>query len=139
MNLHAHARRIVFLSALYDLVVTLPFATPWSARFTVARLADLHRTLGLSGIAPSFETPDSLLFATLMGSIVVVWSVLRLRAPTIEHGIADTAGRVLFSTWMAYALAHGASPVIGVLLLLEIGWGLVQGAAVLGRPATIAA
>jgi hypothetical protein len=134
-----NVRRIVFLSALYDLIVTLPFATPWSARFAVAKLADIHRALGLSGAPPALDTPDSLLFATLMGSIVVVWSILRLRAPTVEHGIADTAGRVLFSMWMAYALGHGASAVIAVLLVLEIGWGIVQGAAVLRRPATIAA
>lgn len=126
-------RRVVFFSALYDLLVTWPFATPWTASWLSTQLAALHSQLALPGAVPSLDTPTALLFANLMGSIVTVWSVLRLLRPTAELGAADTAGRVLFSTWMVFALLHGASPVLVPLLVLEVAWGLVQGAVVLPR------
>lgn len=126
-------RRVVFFSALYDLLVTWPFATPWTATWLSSHLASLHLQLGLPGATPALDFPTALLFANLMGSIVTVWSVLRLLRPTAELGAADTAGRVLFSTWMLFALVHGASPVLLPLLVLEVAWGLVQGAVVLPR------
>lgn len=126
-------RRVVFFSALYDLLVTWPFATPWTASWLSTQLASLHLQLGLTGAPPSLDTPTALLFANLMGSIVTVWSVLRLLRPTAELGAADTAGRVLFSTWMVFALLHGAALVLVPLLVLEVAWGLVQGAVVLPR------
>lgn len=125
------ARRVVFLSALYDLLVTWPFATPWTARLLTDWLTAAHEALGLPGFAPSVEGVG-LLFANLMGSIVVVWSVVRLRSPTIALGRADTMGRVLFSTWMTWALVSGASPVLLPFLVLEAGWALLQGVVVLG-------
>jgi hypothetical protein len=127
----ARVARIVALSALYDLLVTGAFATPWTARLAVAQLASLHTTLGLRGLVPSIDGVVPLFFANLMGSLVVVWALVRLRARTAFLGAADTLGRVLFSTWMIYGLIHGATPLLGVLLVLEIGWGIVQGAAVL--------
>ncbi|MER2562579.1 MAG: hypothetical protein ABTQ32_17775 [Myxococcaceae bacterium] len=126
-------RRVVFFSALYDLLVTWPFATPWTAAWLSSQLQALHLQLDLPGAAPALDSPTALLFANLMGSIVTVWSVLRLLRPTAELGAADTAGRVLFSTWMVFALSHGASPVLLPLLVLEVAWGLVQGAVVLPR------
>ncbi len=126
-------RRVVFFSALYDLLVTWPFATPWTASWLSIQLANVHLQLGLTGAPPALDSPTALLFANLMGSIVTVWSVLRLLRPTAELGAADTAGRALFSTWMVFALLHGASLVLVPLLVLEVAWGLVQGAVVLPR------
>jgi hypothetical protein len=134
-----NATRIVFASALYDLVVTAPFATPWTAQHSFAMLGRAHAALGLSGALPSVSDPFALLFANLMGSIVVVWSVVRMLSPTPRLGAADTAGRALFSFWMAFALVHGASSILVGFLVLEIAWGVVQGAATLpslGKHAT---
>ncbi|MGZ3416850.1 MAG: hypothetical protein ACXVEF_16505 [Polyangiales bacterium] len=126
-----NATRIVFASALYDLIVTAPFATPWTAQHSFGMLGRAHAALGLSGVVPSLSDPFALLFANLMGSIVVVWSVVRLLSPTPRLGAADTAGRALFSLWMAFALAHGASSILVGFLVLEIAWAIVQGAATL--------
>lgn len=49
-----------------------------------------------------------MLLANLMGSIVCVWSLLRIRDPQPAFGRYDALGRFLFATWMAYALAQGA-------------------------------
>jgi len=134
---HARYLRIVWLSALYDLIVTVSFATPWTARFTLGQLAGL----GFGG-AP-LGAPDALdlLFITMFGSIVTIWSVVRLRKPSVELGVADGIGRAVFALWQAYALGHGVNHVIGLFLVVEIGFGLAQlgGAVALGRPRRLAA
>lgn len=124
------ALRTIRRSALYDLIVTLPFATPWTARWLFAELSALHARLGLPGQAPVVTDPIAVLLANLMGSLVVVWSIVRLRAPAIPHGVADTAARAAFSLWMAWALISGASPIIAGFLIAEVGWGIVQARAI---------
>jgi len=123
-------RRVVRASALYDLIVTAGFATPWTAAAALGVVADLHRGLGFDGALPVIEDPFTMLFANLLGSIVVVWSVIRLLRPTPLLGAGDTVGRLLFSAWFGWALLQGASPVLVGFLVLEVGWGLVQGWAV---------
>lgn len=118
--------RVVFVSALYDLLVTWPFATPWSARALTDLLRSAHEGFQLPGASPSLLDPTALLFANLLGSIVVVWSVVRLARPTLALGLADTAGRALFATWMLYALTHGGSPVLVPFLVAEVLFGAAQ-------------
>lgn len=124
------AARIVFASALYDLVVTAPFATPWTATNALEHLDRIHHALNLGGSLPEHTQPLALLFANLMGSLVVVWSIVRLKMPTAELGAADTAARALFSLWFAFAMVHGVSRVLVGFLVLEVSWAFVQGAAV---------
>lgn len=61
-----------------------------------------------------------------MGSIVLVWSVLRIRDPQPRLGRYDAAGRLLFSAWMAWALAVTGEPLIWLFLLPEAAWCIVQ-------------
>ena len=124
---------IVRLSAWYDLVLTAPFASPWTARWVADGLRWLHERGGLFGHALSVDDPHTMLFMNLMGSIVVIWAIVRIRTPTRDLGIADTCGRLAFSAWMLHALFQGASGVTVGLLVLEILWAVVQGIAVL-RP-----
>jgi hypothetical protein len=123
-------RRVVRASASYDLVVTAGFALPWTAAAALTTIGDLHRGLGLDGALPLVDDPFTILFANLLGSIVVVWSVVRLLRPVPLLGAADTVGRLLFSTWFAWALVQGASPILIGFLVLEVAWGLLQGVAV---------
>ena len=125
-------RKVVAAGAAYDLIVTAPLATPWTARWLSAALARLHEALALPGAPPALDPPLALLFANLLGTIVVLWSLVRLARPTALHGGADTAGRLLFASWMAYALAQGASGVLAGFLVLELGWAVAQ-AVVLSR------
>jgi hypothetical protein len=126
------ALRVVKWSAAYDLLVTAPFATPWTAHAVFGLLAKLHVALGLAGPPPQLDNLG-LMFVNLMGSLVVVWSLLRFRAATHALGAADTVARLLFATWMMYALAHGASAVIVPFVIFELGWAIVQGLAVWGK------
>jgi len=124
------ATRTIRRSALYDLIVTAPFATPWTARWAVAGLGAVHDALGLPGPRPALADPIATLFASLLGSLVVVWSILRLRAPTLAHGATDTIARGAFALWLTWALAAGASPVLAGFLIAEVAWGIAQARAI---------
>ena len=123
---------VVRASAIYDLAVTLVFALPPTARWVFDALTALHHQLGLPGSTPDSADPHTVMFANLMGSLVTVWAIYRIVRPSWQAGVADTAGRVLFSLGMATALLSGGSPLVWGMLVLEIGWGIVQGIAVSG-------
>ncbi|MFJ9807999.1 hypothetical protein ACIRTB_07200 [Streptomyces sp. NPDC101158] len=107
--------RVVRASAWYDLLVTAPFATPWTYRL-------LHDALALGGPADRM----TVLYANLMGSVVLVWSLLRVLRPLPLHGLLDGVARVLFATWQAYALTQGAAGVVWLFLGVEVAWGVAQ-------------
>jgi len=116
--------RIVRASAGWDLLVTAGFATPWTFTLVHAALNAVGGTLGL-GAFPELDLMQ-VLYANLMGSVVVVWSLLRLIRPLEIHGLFDGIARVLFSTWMAYALTRGAPNLVWAFLIPEMMWGVVQ-------------
>lgn len=116
--------RIVRASAWYDLVVTAPFFTPWSFAFARNQLSTLNGQLG-GGALPPFE-PFHALFVCLLGSIVLVWSVLRLRAPSVTLGRHDGTGRLLFSLWMLWALSVTGAPLLWLFVMPELAWGVAQ-------------
>lgn len=117
-------QRVVWFSALYDLIVTAPFVTPWTFELNRAQLSALNQALGGQPL-PAFSSLQTL-FALLMGSIVLVWSVLRLREPTVQLGRYDAAGRVMFSLWMGWAWIGGGLPVLQIFLVPEVFWAVAQ-------------
>jgi hypothetical protein len=116
--------RIVRASALYDLVVTLLFATPWTLALAHAGLQATAAALGVAGLPPL----DTLhvLFANLMGLVVCVWALVRLRAPEVSFGRLDAGGRLGFAFAEGWALAHGASPLVAGFLVAEIAFFAAQ-------------
>jgi hypothetical protein len=123
--------RLVRASAVYDLAVTAGFATPWTFALVHAALDGLSGALGL-GAFPALD-PMQVLYANLMGSVVVVWSLLRVVRPVRAHGLFDGAARVLFSAWMTHALAHGGPDLLWPFLIAEAAWGALQLAPWLGH------
>ncbi|MFE9997376.1 hypothetical protein [Streptomyces avermitilis] len=116
--------RVVRASAWYDLVVTAGFATPWTYALVHDALSSWGRAWGL-GALPELD-PMQTLYANLMGSVVVVWAVLRLVRPLPEHGLLDGIARALFTAWQAYALTHGATRLLWLFLGVEVAFGVVQ-------------
>lgn len=116
--------RVVRASAWYDLVVTAGFATPWTYALVHDALSSLGRAWGL-GVMPELD-PMQTLYANLMGSVVVVWAVLRIVRPLSVHGLLDGIARTLFAMWQAYALAHGATRLLWLFLGVEAAFALVQ-------------
>jgi hypothetical protein len=80
---------------------------------------------GLPGSFPAFD-PSHVLMANLLGSVFVIWAVLRLRDPQQQYGRYDAVGRFLFALWQVYAVVHGASVIILGFTLLELTFGLLQ-------------
>ena len=128
-------RRIFRFSAWYDIVVTAAFATPWSFIFVIGLIADASQAIGLPG---QMITPDvfHIFFANLLGSIVLVWSVARLKLNRLIMVRYDAVGRLLFSIWMAYALLTGASFFIVFLLIPEVILAVLQALPLKTRAAT---
>ncbi|MGY2341398.1 hypothetical protein ACW9HW_19440 [Pseudomonas sp. SDO5532_S415] len=118
-------RQLVRGSAWYDLIVTAAFATPWSFAAVHGLLLSLSQAFNLPGELPPFE-PVHMLMANLLGSIVCVWAVLRIRDPQQVYGRYDAVARFLFAAWQVYALAHGASWLLAIFLFFELAWGVVQ-------------
>jgi len=117
-------RKIVLGSALYDLIVTAPFATPWSFAFAHSQLGAVNRALGGAEL-PAF-TPFHVLFACLLGSVVLVWSVLRLSDPQRRYGRFDGVARLLFGTWMIWTLNATGAPLLWLFIVPELAWGVAQ-------------
>ncbi|NGZ85608.1 hypothetical protein [Duganella aceris] len=117
-------RKIVLGSAVYDLLVTAPFATPWSFAFVHAQLDGVNQQLGGAAL-PAFA-PFHVLFACLLGSVVLVWALLRISDPQQRFGRFDGVARLLFSTWMVWALAVTGSPLLWLFIVPEVAFGVAQ-------------
>ena len=118
-------QRIVRAGAWYDVISTAPLATPWTFSLTLSALAQLHAALGLPGAIPVYQ-PGLSLFGNLLGSLALVWAVLRLRSPEVRFGRHDAVCRALYTVWMIYALMHGFSPLLLAYLIPEIVLGVGQ-------------
>ncbi|PFH04554.1 hypothetical protein BCF11_5338 [Collimonas sp. PA-H2] len=118
-------RRIIRASAWYDLLATIGFATPWSFAAVHAGLLWLTQKWQLAGIFPAFA-PAHVLMANLLGSVVTIWALLRIRDPQLQFGRYDAAARFLFAVWQIYAVAHGASVIILAFTAMEIMFGILQ-------------
>jgi hypothetical protein len=112
--------------AAYDLVVSAAFATPWTATLVLDRFAAIHTALGLPGSPAPRPDAMSLMFVTLFGTVVLMWSVARWFRPEPLLIWIDTAGRAAFSGWFVWSLSQGQTPVIALFLALELFWGLAQ-------------
>lgn len=118
--------KLVRASAAYDLLLTAPFVTPWTFAIAHGHLSSLNQALGGAPL-PDFGAMH-MLFAGLLGSIVVVWSWLRLRDPQPQFATYDGAARFLFSAWFGWTLATGQGdlPLVWLFIVPEFVWGVVQ-------------
>ena len=117
-------RRLVRASAIYDVLMTGAFATPWTLLLLRDQLSDINVQLGGSPL-PAFA-PFHLLIGCLLGSVVLVWSVLRIADPQPRFGRYDAAARYLFSLWMGWALLVTNQPVLWLFIVPELAWGVAQ-------------
>ncbi|EIK97037.1 hypothetical protein PMM47T1_07846 [Pseudomonas sp. M47T1] len=117
--------RLVRASAWYDLIATGAFMTPWSMRWLFEQIAQLSTRLGLGQAEPLLD-PTHMLLANLLGSVVVVWAMLRLRHTRPEHGVYDGVARGLFALWQTVAVIKGATPLILVFTVMEVVFGGLQ-------------
>jgi hypothetical protein len=112
--------------AAYDLVASAAFATPPTAALMFSVFVGLHTALGLPGSPPPRPDTTTLMFVSLFGTVVLMWSVARWRRPEPLLVGIDTVGRAVFSAWFVWALWHGQTPILALFLALELFWGAVQ-------------
>ncbi|PJI98717.1 hypothetical protein CLU85_3548 [Acidovorax sp. 69] len=122
---HPRYQRIVRASGWYDLLVTWPFALPWTFAWLYTQLGQIAQALALPGTLHPLDTTHMLL-ANLLGSVVVVWSVARIAAPTLLLGRLDGVARFLFAAWQIYAVAHGANAIVLGFTAFELLFGVLQ-------------
>lgn len=128
-----HNLRIVRASAWYDLAATAAFMTPWTTSLCLKGFALLSAALGLDRPVPSLDA-SQMLFANLLGSVVIVWSLWRLRHPSRTVGLYDALARGLFALWQIYAVTQGASVLILGFTVMEVGFAIAQGMPVSDAP-----
>lgn len=116
--------RMVRASAWYDVALTVLFATPWTFALVHEATSRLNQLLGGAAL-PAFG-PLQTMIANMMGTVVLLWSILRLVEPTVRLGRFDGTGRFLFAAWMGWALAASGTPVLWLFLIPEFAWGIVQ-------------
>ena len=116
--------RIYRISAWYDCLVTWPYATPITLSVFWALLDTAHTNLSLAPL-PALGV-YGVLFANFFGSVVLIWSVVRLRLNNVRLARYDAVGRWLFSAAMLHALWNGASPLVAVFLVIELCFAVLQ-------------
>ncbi|MFJ3468903.1 hypothetical protein ACIPO9_08685 [Pseudomonas sp. NPDC090203] len=126
-----HNLKIVRASAWYDLAATAAFMTPWSASLCLQGFAALSAALGLDRPVPVLGVSE-MLFVNLLGSVVIVWSLWRLRHPSRLVGLYDVLARGLFALWQIYAVAKGASFLILGFTFMEVAFAIAQSLPVSG-------
>lgn len=119
-------------SAIYDLSLSVPFAIAPGVALVWWAMDAIGQSLGLAPLTPL--DPHGVMFANFFGTIVTLWSILRLRLDLPALARWDAAGRMFFSLAMAVALANGASPLLWPLLGLEMLWAIAQLLPVTDRP-----
>ncbi|PHX40956.1 hypothetical protein AO263_35050 [Pseudomonas sp. NZIPFR-PS5] len=118
-------RHLVRGSAVYDLIMTAGFMTPWTAAWVFNSFATLSTALALERPVPVLDV-NGMLFANLLGSVVVVWSLWRLAQPSRRVGLYDALARALFAAWQLYAVAQGASFLILGFTVFEVLFCIAQ-------------
>lgn len=118
-------KSIVKISAWYDLLVILPFTTPWTLHFLYSILKHQHDYWQFSGELHSLNAAHYL-FANLLGAVVLVWSLLRILQPGVLPGRLDAVARYLFCLWQIYAWQHGFSTLILFFTFVELSFGIAQ-------------
>ncbi len=121
---HPTYLKIVLASAWYDLVASALFATPWTFALLHGAVSRANQMLGGAPL-PAFG-PLQTMLASMMGTVVVIWSVVRLLEPSVRLGRFDGAGRFLFSSWMAWALLATGAPILWMMVVPEFAWGVIQ-------------
>jgi hypothetical protein len=116
--------KLVRASAWYDVALTGLLATPWTFPLFHAMSSNLNQALGGAPL-PSFGALETMIGA-MMGTVVLLWSSVRIVEPTVRLGRFDGIGRFLFAAWMAWALLATGAPVLWLLVVPELSWGLLQ-------------
>ncbi len=119
-------RKVVRYSAIYDVLMTFSFAFPVLVVWNIGLFSDIHTQYEFSGSIPDFQ-PLHLFFVNLLGSVVLVWSAIRIYKAEAILGLYDSFARFLFSfNMLYYLLMHDVTSLLWIMFIPELAWGFIQ-------------
>lgn len=116
--------KIYRISAWYDLILSWPYATAPTLLLFLSQINSVHGLLGYPPIPELSAT--GIMFGNFFGTVVVVWSIVRLRWNDVALARYDAVARWLFSAAMVIALSNGASPLLYAFLVIEVAFAVLQ-------------
>ena len=113
--------------ALLDMAITLPFALPLIATELITIIYFIDRSLGFGTPPTMFDMgPLAILFVHIMGVLGVVWALARLWLTSPLLARIDAIARLAVTALIVSAIAQGATPVLWLFVLTEIGGSAIQ-------------
>jgi hypothetical protein len=113
-------------SAVFDIVLLLPFLVPGLNTYTINYLIYIHNYLGLGGEFAPFDSVN-LIFVSLLSAVSIMWGIVRFLKPTRFNLIADTVVRSLIAGLISsFVLFLDASQLFTVFILTELSMVTVQ-------------
>jgi len=113
------------LVAIWDLILTLPFALPEVNEQLILLLININ-----SFISPTREfshfSDTHLFFVQLFGMLAVLWAAVRIHRPAAFLAAYDTMGRFFVGIMMILFAINGGSLLPLIFSLSEIGFGTIQ-------------
>lgn len=121
------SNKTIRVVAWLDMVITLPFALPFVAGALIEFIHFADEQLGLGTPAATFEFgPISMMFVHITGVLGVIWALARLRFPLPELARIDAIARLAVALLITLAIVQGATPLLGLFVLTEIGGSISQ-------------
>lgn len=111
-------------AALGDLVILAPFALPVVAEHYLRLWFLVNGWLGGAALPPALD-PTTLLFINLFGLFAVIFSVLRLRLPSVVMARMAGVTKLLAVALIGFGLITGAAPVFAIALVADLVLGLL--------------
>ncbi|WP_421861623.1 hypothetical protein [Parvibaculum sp.] len=120
-------KKVIRGVALLDMAVTLPFALPFIAEIMILIISELDRWLGFYTPSGQFDIgPLAMMFVHIMGVLGVIWALARLHMVSLYLARMDAVARLAVAALIVSAIAQGATPVLWLFVLTEIGGSAAQ-------------
>jgi len=118
--------RLNKFSAVFDIVLLVPFLVPGLNAYTVNFLLYIHNYIGLYGDFTEFNN-SHLIFVSLLSAVSIMWGSVRFLRPTRFHLIADTLIRFCIAGLISsYVLILDASWLFIVFIVSELSMAIIQ-------------
>lgn len=113
-----------------DFAVTLPLALPVISYWLLGYIYHVDQVMLMNSPVPTFE-PIAMLFVNITGVLGVIWAVARISTPTEALARLDALARIVVAALIIHAITWGATPVLWLYVVSEIGGSAAQ---LIGRP-----
>lgn len=119
-------QKIIKAGGVYDCVLLLPFALPFSLPIVFESLNSLSQAINLTGSPLSLSVTSSL-FVNIMAIVSISFGLIRFLEPSKRIGLFDSYTRLTIALTMLYHLIIlKISFIILIFVISEIIWAILQ-------------